>query len=46
MSPWEFTVCIEGWNRAHGGAASRPPTEDEFDELMQLSAQAGQWGPN
>lgn len=34
MSVWEYSACIKGWNKAHGGDKPEPPTEDEFDKVL------------
>lgn len=35
MSLWEFTACVDGWNRAHGDGKPPPPTEDEFEAALR-----------
>lgn len=35
MSPWEFAVCVDGHNRAHGDHKPAPPTDEEFDEAIR-----------
>lgn len=41
MSMWEFIMTMEGWKLANGGGEgveggeAKPPTEDEFDAMME-----------
>jgi hypothetical protein len=34
MSLWEFTACVDGWNRAHGDNKPEPPSDEEYDALL------------
>lgn len=37
MSPWEFSACVAGWNKANGDGKPVPPTPEEFDEILSRS---------
>lgn len=39
MTFWEFSACIDGWNRSQGTGHhhnGEPLTDDEYDELVAL----------
>jgi hypothetical protein len=39
-SLWQFAACVDGWNRTHGAEPKpEPPTDEEFDEMLELSAE-------
>lgn len=33
MSVWQFGVCVEAWNEAHGEQTIEPPSFDEFQRM-------------
>lgn len=36
MMLWQFTACIDGWNRAQGGDDRPPPmSDDKFDNALR-----------
>ncbi len=39
MTFWEFSACVDGWNRAQGSGHAHsedPLTDDEYDALCAL----------
>jgi hypothetical protein len=34
MSLWQFSACVEGWNKANGDGRPDAPTDDEFDAAV------------
>lgn len=34
MSLWQFSACVEGWNKVHGDSRPDAPTDDEFDAAV------------
>lgn len=39
MSLWEFSACMDGWNRSQGGGHHHqgdPFTDEEYDALVAL----------
>ena len=40
MSLWQFSQCILGWNRAHGGDEARSLSPGEYDDMLSRNASA------
>jgi hypothetical protein len=37
MSLWKYAAMVDGWNKAHGGAAKpEPPTAAQFEAAKRL----------
>ena len=39
MTLWEYSACIEGWNRAQGngaGSENPPLTDEQYDALCDI----------
>lgn len=40
MTMWEFTACVDGWNRAQGSGhahSGEPMSGEEYDALCALA---------
>lgn len=38
---WEIAACIDGINRMNGGSQIEPPTDEEFDDMIERATSAG-----
>jgi hypothetical protein len=37
---WQFAACVDGWIKVHGAEPKpQPPSDQEFDEMLELSAE-------
>ena len=37
MSLWEYHAAVAGWNKAQSGDKPEPPTDEEFDQMVERS---------
>lgn len=39
MSLFQFSACADGWTKAHGDGKPEPPSDAEFEALLERSAE-------